>query len=627
MAEKKFIIDNAKLMAEWDWEKNNAIGFDPQKISVGSQKVAFWICSIHKTKFKQIIRARERGQRGCPHCFDEWKTSISRERYINNKKVLAETHPELVAEWVSCDNPKFTPQTCVAGSNVKVKWRCQKCGGEYEAYIANRTLRGSSCPYCANQKVLVGYNDLLSQYPELAEEWSDKNTISSTDVTPHSNKKVYWICPLGHEDYLMSIKQRSNRQGCPICAQQSQTSFPEQAIFFYLKMVFPDAINRYVYNNKEIDIYLPSKHIGIEYNGYFSHKDKAKKDEEKKSFFRSLGITIITVKEYKHIEEKINADFYIHERVSRNDLNILITNLLHFLCEETLVDVNCERDTIAIKEQYIVQRKENSIKRMRPDLVKEWDCKRNGKITPDLVSFGSNAIFYWICSNCGNSFKASPKNRSYGKGCFICSQRIIKSGVNDVASVYPNLAAEWDFTKNPNSPSHSIAKKASKYYWICELGHSYAATIQSRLKGQSCSVCNGKKVLAGFNDLLSQNPELAKEWDYELNDCVPSEIHFGNQSKNIHWICKTCGHKWESKVKQRKNCPECKKKRLQINVYDAKNKSFLYSFTNTKELCAFFDLDVNKQRGNISMICSRQQKTLMGKYILRHANDDEFSEK
>ena len=66
MTEKKYITENAELMREWDWGQNNAIGLDPQKLSIGSQKVAFWICSTHGTKFKQAIRARERGQRGCP---------------------------------------------------------------------------------------------------------------------------------------------------------------------------------------------------------------------------------------------------------------------------------------------------------------------------------------------------------------------------------------------------------------------------------------------------------------------------------------------------------------------------------------------------------------------------------
>ena len=121
---------------------------------------------------------------------------------------------------------------------------------------------------------------MQSQLPDLAAEWSKKNTIKPTEVTVHSNKKVYWVCPLGHDDYLMSIKQRSNRQGCPVCAQQSQTSFPEQAIFFYLRQV-TTAINRYKLDSRtEIDVYLPEYNIGIEYDGVFFHSEKKAAERE-----------------------------------------------------------------------------------------------------------------------------------------------------------------------------------------------------------------------------------------------------------------------------------------------------------------------------------------------------------
>lgn len=180
MAEKKYIIDNAELMAEWDWDKNNELGLNPQTLSIGSYKVAFWICSIHKTEFKQVVRDKYRGQRGCPFCLHDHKSKINRERCIKDKAVLAEAHPNLVLEWIGCEDPQITPYTCIAGSNIIAKWKCQKCGGEYDAYVANRIKRGSSCPYCANQKVLVGYNDLKSQCSELAAEWSDKNTILPT---------------------------------------------------------------------------------------------------------------------------------------------------------------------------------------------------------------------------------------------------------------------------------------------------------------------------------------------------------------------------------------------------------------------------------------------------------------
>ena len=189
------------------------------------------------------------------------------------------------------------------------------------------------------------------------------------------------------------------------------------------------------------------------------------------------------------------------------------------------------------------------------------------------------------------------------------------------------LMAEWNWERNTDVnvfPSQVTLGSHKKVWWKCSEGHEWQATIADRNSGRGCPYCAGKKVLEGFNDLLSQNPELAKEWDYESNGCAPSEIHYNNQSKKVHWICSKCGHKWLSKVSNRTKCPECKRKKFQINVYDATTNSFLYSFANAQELCDFFGLDINKQKSSISSVCSRKQKTLMGKYILRHANDDEF---
>jgi len=60
--EKQYVSDNARLMAEWNWEKNSEIALDPCKLTTGSHKYASWICASHKTKFEQEIRARTKGE-------------------------------------------------------------------------------------------------------------------------------------------------------------------------------------------------------------------------------------------------------------------------------------------------------------------------------------------------------------------------------------------------------------------------------------------------------------------------------------------------------------------------------------------------------------------------------------
>ena len=47
--------------------------------------------------------------------------------------------------------------------------------------------------------------------------------------------------------------------------------------------------------------------------------------------------------------------------------------------------------------------------------------------------------------------------------------------------------------------------------------------------GRGCPVCAGQQVLAGYNDLASKRPDLAKEWNYEKNgDLLPSQVMCGS---------------------------------------------------------------------------------------------------
>lgn len=60
------------------------------------------------------------------------------------------------------------------GSHKKVIWK-GKCGHEWSATVKSRATNGTGCPYCSHNKILVGFNDLASQRPEIAAEWSEKN--------------------------------------------------------------------------------------------------------------------------------------------------------------------------------------------------------------------------------------------------------------------------------------------------------------------------------------------------------------------------------------------------------------------------------------------------------------------
>ena len=89
------------------------------------------------------------------------------------KRMLADVRPELINEW-SQRNLPLTPDSVTHGSH-KIVWWKGKCGHEWRASVKNRVIGGSGCPYCSHNAILVGFNDLASQKPELAAEWSDRN--------------------------------------------------------------------------------------------------------------------------------------------------------------------------------------------------------------------------------------------------------------------------------------------------------------------------------------------------------------------------------------------------------------------------------------------------------------------
>ena len=130
---------------------------------------------------------------------------------------LATINPELARQWHPTKNGDLTPRDVLAGSRRKVWWICEH-GHEWQADVSSRN-HGTGCPVCAGKKVISGENDFASQYPELARQWhpTKNGSLRPDQVTPSSNKKVWWICDKGHE-YQAVIASRTRRHGgCPYC--------------------------------------------------------------------------------------------------------------------------------------------------------------------------------------------------------------------------------------------------------------------------------------------------------------------------------------------------------------------------------------------------------------------------
>ena len=214
---------------------------------------------------------------------------------------------------------------------------------------------------------------------------------------------------------------------------------------------------------------------------------------------------------------------------------------------------------------------DNSLYKMRPHLVSEWSDK-NLPLTPDDISYGSNKVVWWR-GKCGHEWQTSVKARSHGANCPICSGSRVIEGINDLATKYPEIAAEWSTKNLPLKPTMVSAGSHKKVIWVDKLGHEWTASVKSRVQGSGCPYCSHNLVLAGFNDLASRFPEIASEWSERNLPLTPDKVTAFKNTR-VWWKCHL-GHEWYTLISTRSGgsqCPYCSGIKLLIGFNDLATK-------------------------------------------------------
>jgi len=333
-----------ELVREWS-DKN--LPLTPDKITYGSNKIVWWKADCGH-EWQASVKARSGGE-NCPIC--------SGARVIEGINDLATLKPELVQEW--SEKNKIKPTEVSVGSHKKVIWKCKQ-GHEWEASIKSRTVNGTGCPYCSHNKVLEGFNDLASRFPQIAAEWSDKNyPLLPTMVTPFANRKVWWKCSKGHEWYTL-ISTRSGGSKCPYCSGIA------------LLKGFNDFATRQPQLAEE-----------------WSERNKP------------LTPDMINEKSRKNVWWKCKICGFEWQ------------SLVQSRIKGTVCPVCADR---AVLPGY------NDLATTDTYLLDEWDYGNNKSITPTAVSRNSMKSVWWKCS-LGHSWKAKIYERTVEeKSCPVCEQ-------------------------------------------------------------------------------------------------------------------------------------------------------------------------------------------------------------
>lgn len=141
--------------------------------------------------------------------------------------------PEIAEEWHPTKNGDLLPSQITAHSAKEIWW-LYKCGHENKQKPDTRISMSSGCPYCNGQKVLAGFNDLETKYPDIASEWhpTKNGDLLPNEVTAYNLKKVWWLYACGHEKEQIINNRTKLGVGCPDCSENGyRTNKPG---FFYI---------------------------------------------------------------------------------------------------------------------------------------------------------------------------------------------------------------------------------------------------------------------------------------------------------------------------------------------------------------------------------------------------------
>lgn len=185
-------------------------------------------------------------------------------------------------------------------------------------------------------------------------------------VTPSGAKLGFWIDEQRKEYRAGKLSEKEIyklREIGFIFNEEEQRTYPkrislfEVIILYYIKKVFPDAIKLYISDwlGIELDVYIPSLKVGIEYDSYHYHEDLIERDECKGRICSENGVTLIRIRD-KRLDDIENCDkkYTLNPNNYVLELAAIIENIIRDL-NGTIMKCNIIKDfddIIILRDEY-----------------------------------------------------------------------------------------------------------------------------------------------------------------------------------------------------------------------------------------------------------------------------------
>lgn len=340
---------------------------------------------------------------------------------------------------------------------------------------------------------------LTLTHPNLAAEWNHElNPLTPNTYSKGSTRKVWWNCQNEHT-YEANISARVRGTGCPYCSGRKAITGVNDVATLY-----PYLVSEWdSQNTKSLTTFRPGS--------------------QEKGLWRCL--------------QDHQWEAKIRDRVNGSGCHV---------CAGKAIDIGY-----------------NDLATTHPMIAKLWDYEKNTLAPQELTGKSEKKVFF-KCHK-GHSWENSPSRQTQvSSGCSYCAGRKAIAGDNDFATLYPQLSTEWHPEKNGNLlPSQVTGTMDKKVWWLGTCAHEWETSLHARVgQGQNCPYCAGRKALEGFNDLTTKHPDLAKEWDHELNGNFKPEMFTRGSNYKAYWKCHQ-EHSWIATINYRTcsgkglGCPVC----------------------------------------------------------------------
>lgn len=176
-----------------------------------------------------------------------------------------------------------------------------------------------------------------------------------------------------------------------------------------------------------------------------------------------------------------------------------------------------------------------------PAVVDAWDSRND--TSPDGVLARSSRAVYLRDPATGATWQDTP--RAITARAAITPHKLV-TGLNDLATLHPELAAQMDPTLDPRTYP---AQSNEKVLWVCpETGKTWEAIIANRVKtGTRSPFQTNRRVATGINDLATARPGLAAQ---VVSHHDPSTLAL-KSNVEVNWECPVYGIRWKESVASR----------------------------------------------------------------------------